>query len=82
MAMRSNARTCNKGDPTMHLEQYKTTFWQKALQAIGATLAMTVLALFFMFALFNFMLGCETWDETYWTERNSCITPAQFLMLD
>jgi hypothetical protein len=80
--MRYNARTCNKGDPTMHLEQYKTTFWQKALQAIGATLAMTVLALLFMFAFFNFMLGCETWDETYWTERNSCITPAQFLMLD
>jgi hypothetical protein len=24
--------------------------------------------------LINFMLGCETWDESLWTETNSCLT--------
>jgi uncharacterized membrane protein (DUF2068 family) len=33
------------------------------------------------FALINFMLGCNTWDETLWTEYNSCVTPAQLFGL-
>ena len=33
------------------------------------------------FALINFMLGCKTWDETLWTDYNSCVTPAQLLGL-
>ena len=27
----------------------------------------------------NFLLGCETWDQSYWTEYNSCITPTQLV---
>ena len=33
----------------------------------------------FAFMLVNLVLGCETWDESYWDEYNSCITPSQFI---
>ena len=26
------------------------------------------------FVIINLLLGCETWDESLWTEYNSCIT--------
>ena len=26
------------------------------------------------FIIINLLLGCETWDESLWTEYNSCIT--------
>jgi hypothetical protein len=29
------------------------------------------------FTAINFMLGCESWDERYWTEYNSCLTLPQ-----
>jgi hypothetical protein len=29
-------------------------------------------------ALFG-VLGCETWDEQYWTYENSCVTPAMIV---
>jgi len=33
------------------------------------------------FAIINMILGCETWDKTYWTETNSCLTLPQMLGL-
>ena len=26
------------------------------------------------FVIINLLLGCETWDESLWTETNSCLT--------
>ena len=26
------------------------------------------------FIIINLLLGCETWDESLWTEYNSCLT--------
>ena len=26
------------------------------------------------FVIINLLLGCETWDESLWTEYNSCLT--------
>lgn len=33
------------------------------------------------FTIINFILGCETWDSTYWTDTNSCVTLPQLLGL-
>jgi len=41
-----------------------------------------VMGLFLAFVLINWVLGCETWDERYWTDQNSCMTPAQMFGLD
>jgi hypothetical protein len=35
--------------------------------------------LMMLFTILNFMLGCESWDQSYWTEYNSCIYPSEFL---
>jgi len=51
----------------------------KILKFTGAFLFMVVFSLLLLFVFFNFMLGCETWDEQYWTAYNSCITPTQFI---
>lgn len=49
----------------------------KTLQYIGASLLIVAVGFLFAFALINFMLGCESWDEQYWTEYNSCLTLTQ-----
>ena len=51
----------------------------KILKFTGTFLFMVVFSLLLLFVFFNFMLGCETWDEQYWTAYNSCITPTQFI---
>ena len=33
------------------------------------------------FTIINMILGCETWNQSYWTEMNSCITLSQMLGL-
>ena len=63
----------------MYIEQYKPTFLKRALEAIMATLAIAAFSMLITFTMINFILGCETWD--YWTETNSCITPAQIFGL-
>ena len=42
-------------------------------------LFMVAFALLMAFVAINFMLGCESWDEQYWTETNSCLTPQHIL---
>jgi hypothetical protein len=42
------------------------------------TVFMLGFVLMIVFAMINFMLGCETWDQSYWTEMNSCVTPTDF----
>jgi hypothetical protein len=53
----------------------------KSLQYIGATILIVVFTLLIMFTLINFMLGCESWDEQYWTAYNSCLTPTEFIRI-
>ena len=38
--------------------------------------AVTFMGFFMAFLALNLLLGCETWDQSLWTERNSCVTPA------
>lgn len=45
---------------------------------IGTALA----GLFGSYIFINLVLGCETYDKSYWTESNSCLTPAMILGLD
>lgn len=49
------------------------------LSAVGYGLVLVAFCLLAAFALLNFMLGCESWDEAYWTEYNSCLTPSMIL---
>jgi len=51
----------------------------KILSFIGSSLVVVAFTLLMLFVLVNFMLGCESWDEQYWTAYNSCITPTQFI---
>jgi len=43
--------------------------------------ACIVFALFFLFILLNWVMGCETWDQSYWTATNSCVTPTEFIKM-
>lgn len=52
---------------------------ERVLKVVGAGLVLTLFSLLMAFVLINFMLGCESWDEQYWTAYNSCITPSQFI---
>ena len=47
---------------------------RKVLSVLGATALVVAFGFLMAFVLINFMLGCETWDESLWTEYNSCIT--------
>ena len=47
---------------------------RKVLSALGATALVVAFGFLLAFVLINFMLGCETWDESLWTEYHSCIT--------
>jgi hypothetical protein len=47
---------------------------RKALEIMGTVTLLVAFSFLVAFALINFMLGCETWDESLWTETNSCVT--------
>ena len=51
----------------------------KLRDALLATVGIIFIGLVFGFVGINFLLGCETWDQSYWTEYNSCITPTQLV---
>ena len=51
----------------------------KLMDALLATVGIIFIGLMFGFVGINFLLGCETWDQSYWTEYNSCVTPAQLV---
>jgi len=51
----------------------------KLRDALLATVGIIFIGLVFGFIGINFLLGCETWDQSYWTEYNSCITPTQLV---
>lgn len=49
----------------------------RILNIIGGLLLSVVVGFLIAFTAINFMLGCESWDEAYWTEYNSCLTIQQ-----
>jgi hypothetical protein len=44
------------------------------LEWILALVATAGVGFLVAFLFINLMLGCETWDESLWTETNSCLT--------
>jgi len=52
---------------------------KQVLKAVGAGILLVTFSLMMLFTLINFMLNCQSWDEQYWTETSSCITPSQFI---
>lgn len=66
----------NQHEPT-------TTGWlAKAGNALLAIISAFIFGIFVLFLGLNVFLGCETWDKTQWNQYNSCVTPAQFFLLD
>ena len=67
----------NKKEPNMALTINKPAMREMAatiLSGAAQLLMLAILSAGIAFTLLNFMLGCETWDQTLWTERNSCVT--------
>ena len=51
----------------------------KLRDTLLATVGIIFIGFMFGFVGINFLLGCETLDQSYWTEYNSCITPTQLV---
>ena len=50
---------------------------RRILNIIGGLSLAVAVGFGIAFIAINFMLGCESWDERYWTEYNSCLTLPQ-----
>ena len=51
----------------------------KLTEVIGGFAIALVVGFLIAFVAVNFVLGCETWDESLWTETNSCLTLTQIM---
>ena len=51
----------------------------RLLAILGGLIAVIAVSFFVAFISINLVLGCETWDESKWTERNSCLTFSQLM---
>ena len=47
---------------------------RKVIEWILALVVTTGVGFFLAFVIINLLLGCETWDQSLWTEYNSCLT--------
>ena len=47
---------------------------RKVFEWILALVATAGVGFLIAFVIINLLLGCETWDESLWTEYNSCFT--------
>ena len=47
---------------------------RKVIEWILALVVTAGVGFLLAFTFINLMLGCETWDESLWTETNSCLT--------
>jgi len=52
---------------------------RKVFEWILALVVTAGVGVFLAFLIINLLLGCETWDESLWTEYNSCLTPQQII---
>lgn len=51
------------------------------IKNIFATLTLFGFIYLVVFCFINLILGCQTWDQSLWTEYNSCMTFAQSIGL-
>lgn len=54
-------------------------YLRSGLNAVGITVGIIFFALFFNLIILNLILGCETWDQSLWTDNNSCILPLEMI---
>ena len=47
---------------------------RKVFEWILALVVTAGVGVLLAFVIINLLLGCETWDESLWTEYNSCLT--------
>ena len=47
---------------------------RKVLEWILALVVTAGVGFLLAFVIINLLLGCETWDQSLWTEYNSCFT--------
>ena len=52
------------------------------IKNIFATLTFFGFIYLLVFCIINLFLGCQTWDQSQWTEYNSCMTFAQSIGYD
>ena len=45
------------------------------------TLIAFLIGFIIVFLGINLLLGCETWDSSLWTDRNSCLMPLELFGL-
>ena len=55
---------------------------KKLIENVVGFVMTVVMAFLIAFVLINFMLNCQSWDESYWTETSSCVTVSQILGID
>jgi hypothetical protein len=48
----------------------------KLTEILLGVLISGVMGILLAFVGVNFILGCETWDESLWTYEHSCLTPS------
>jgi hypothetical protein len=51
----------------------------KSVEIIGGLLLAVAVGFLITFIAINLVLGCETWDESLWTDTNSCLTLTQIM---
>ena len=51
----------------------------RLLGIMGGLMAVIAVSFLIAFIVINLVLGCETWDESKWTEMNSCLTFSQLM---
>lgn len=74
-AIRHRVICCD--DDARHPLRLGAVYMARLIELIGGLLLSVAVGFLMAFVFLNFMLGCETWDESYWTETNSCITLTQ-----
>ena len=67
----------HRDDDARHPLRLGAVYMARIIEIIGGLLLSVAVGFLIAFVFINFMLGCETWDESYWTETNSCITFTQ-----
>jgi len=55
---------------------------KKLIENVVGFVLTVVMAFLIAFVFINFMLNCQSWDESYWTETSSCVTVSQILGID
>lgn len=67
----------HRDDDARHPLRLGAVYMARLIEIIGGLLLSVAVGFLIAFVFLNFMLGCETWDESLWTETNSCITLTQ-----